>query len=364
MVKKLILLGLGLTLLVGLPLAIFVLQNQTQTKSGAEAKTTFSFGVPQAPVAVGDKLDIPLFVDPQGVNAVSFVKVTFTYDGSKLDKASIPITLASGYTKLEDAQVTCNDSNICQGSFTLSAGNSTDLIIKNRTTIATLHLIAKANTDAGSPTKLVFVSGGNQALSTGLGDQAAENVFQSGVPGSITIGNQTSGGGGEGTPTPTPTSSGGGSGGSGGGSGGSGGSAGDVSVTCSSLTASPTSGNPPLPVTFTTVGNATNDSITKMTINYGDGLVDTVASGSGIGTGNVNAQTTHSYDRNGTFTTTATLTTSTGKVSNPASCSQTITVGNGAKGNLPPTGPGQTILLIGAAGAVLTIAGVLLIAGL
>ncbi len=375
MIKKLILLGLGLTLLVGLPLAIFVLQNQTQTKSGAAASTKFSFTVPASPVNVGDSMDIPIIVDPQGVNAVSFVKATFTYDGTKLTKASDnPVTIDSTtYTVLEKPTITCNDSSLCQVSFTLSVGQNDNAIIKSRAKIASIKLTAKANTDPGTPTKISFVNGQNQALSTAAGDQAAENVFQAGQDGLITIGTASAGGG---TATPTPGSGGtsGGGGGTGGGSGSSGGSGGtgggsttngaNISVTCSSLAASVTKGNAPLNVTFTTTGNATNDSITKIALNYGDGLVDTVASGSGIGTGNVNAQTPHTYSGNGTFTATATLTTSSGNVSNPASCSQTITVGSGVNGNLPPTGPGQTILFVGIGGAVLTVLGVALVVGL
>lgn len=367
MIKKLILLGLGLTLLVGLPLAIFVLQNQTQTKSGAAASTKFSFDVPQTPVSVGQPIDVPIVVDPQGVNAVSFAKITFTYDSSKLDKAgNSPVTIDKNkYTILEQPAITCNDSNLCQVSFTLSVGSNNDAIIKSRTPIASIRLVAKANTDAGTPTKLSYVNGQNQALSTGQGDQAAENVFQGGVDGKITIGNSGGGGGSSGGSTPTPTgSSGSGVSGGNGGSTSSGTSGSAISVTCSSLATDVTKGNAPLSVTFTTVGNATNDSISKISINYGDGLVDSIASGSGIGTNSINAQTTHSYNRNGTFTATVALTTSAGQLSNPASCSQTITVGSGVSGNLPSTGPGQTLLLVGAAGAVLTVVGVLLIAGL
>ncbi len=383
MIKKLILLGLGLTLLVGLPLAIFVLQNQTQTKSGAAASTKFSFDVPKSAIAVGQTVDVPIVVDPQGVNAVSFMKITFTYDGTKLDKSgTTPITIdRTKYTVLEQPAISCNDSTICQVTFTISVGSNNDAIIKSRTAIASIKLVAKANTNAGSPTKLSYVTGQNQALSTGQGDQAAENVFQGGVDGLITIGadsgggdatpTPTPGGGGNPTPTstsnPTPTPVSGGSGGSSGGGSSGGGSSGggtDISVTCSSLAADVAQGAAPLSVTFTTVGSSTNDSVTKISLNYGDGLVDTVSSGSGIGTDNVNAQTPHSYTRNGTFTATATLTTSEGKVSNPASCSKTITVGSGVSGNLPPTGPGQTLLFVGIGGAALTLVGVLLVAGL
>lgn len=389
MIKKLLLLGLGIVLLVGLPLAIFVLQNQTQTNTKAAASTKFTFDVPANPVNVGDSFDVPINVDPGGVNAVSFVKVTFTYDGTKLDKGSdTPVTIdSSKYTILEQPAVNCNDSNVCTVSFTISVGSNNGAIIKTKTSIASIKLVAKANTDSGSPTHLTFVAGQNQALSTGASDQAAENVFQGGTDGLITIGTSDGGGGSGPTDTPTPTSADNGGGGgdttptdaptptvadNGGGGSDTGGGSSDttngtdnsVTVSCSSFTADTKQGNAPLSVTFTTVGSATNDSVTKISINYGDGGVDSLDSGSGIGTDSVNAQTTHSYAKNGTFTATATLTTSSGTVSNPSSCSQTITVGSGMSGNLPPTGPGETILFVGAAGAVLTILGFALVAGL
>lgn len=384
MLKKLLLIGLGITLLIGLPLTIFIMQNQTQTKSGAAASTKFKFTVPTSPVAVGNTFDVPIIVDPQGVNDVSFVKVTFTYDGNKLDKGSAtPVTIdTTKYTVLEQPSVTCNDSNTCQVTFTISVGSNASNVIKSATSIASMKFAAKANTDPGNPTHLTFVAGQNQALSTAQSDQIAENVFQAGVDGLVTIGdNSGSGGdspsptdtpgGGGGNPSPTDTPGGGdnpsptatpGNNGRGQTSGSSGGT--DLAVSCSSLTASVTKGSAPLAVTFTTVGNSTTDSISQISLNYGDGSVDTVASGSGIGTGDVNTETSHTYDRNGTFTATATLSTAGGASSNPASCSQTITVGSGVSGNLPPTGPGETILFVGAAGAILTVIGIALFAGL
>lgn len=372
MIKKLILLGFGLALLVGLPLAIFVMQNQTQPKSNAAPSTKFTFDVPSSPVQVGQQFDVPISVDPGGQNQVSFVKVTFTYDGNKLDKsATEPITIdGNKYTKLESPQISCtSDTNTCKGSFTISVGTNQDALIKSKTAIAMLHLIAKANTDPGTPTQLTFVKDQNQALSVAQADQAAENVFLAGDPASITIGSGVNGGGG-GTPAPTPGNTGtpaptgtGISGSSG--SSSTGGTSGSTSVSCSSLSANPTSGNPPLAVTFTGVGTSSNDSITKITFNYGDGLVDQIASGSGIGTGSINAQQAHTYNTNGTYTATITLTTSSGAVSNPTACSQTIKVGQIAKNTgLPPTGPGKTILYVGVAGVVLTILGVSLVAGL
>lgn len=399
MVKKLILLGFALCLLVGLPLAIFVLQNQSSTtvKSGAAAATKFTFDVSSLPqINVGQNFDVPIDVDPQGQNQVSFIKVAFTYDGTKLNtQQNPPITINSApksntqYTTLEAPQVTCNsDSTSCQGSFTISIGSSTQDVITTKTAVATIHFIAKANTDPNTPTQLTFVSGQNQALSVASTDQPAENVFQSGTPASITIGSSSSSSSGGSTSSSSSgssssgsssggssgsSSSGGSSGSSSSGSSSSGSSGGGSSVTCTSLTADVTSGPSPLSVTFTAVGTSSTDTISSLALNYGDGNVDQVATGSGIGTSSVNAQQSHTYQQNGTFTASATFTTNTGATNPSTSCQTTITVGANPTSNptgstpkptLPPTGPGNTLLFAGAGGAILTVVGFAILLGL
>lgn len=376
MIKKLLLLGFGLVLLIGLPLTIFILQNQTQPVTKAAPVTKFSFNAP-AQVSVGQAFDVPLVVDPGGTNQVSFVKFAFTYDPAKLDKAATPVTIDTAlYSILEAPAVTCTDA-LCTVTATISVGNNQNAIIKTTATIATIHFIAKANTETGAPTQLAFVSGQNQALSTNLtADQAAENVFLSGIPASIVIGASGTAGGSTPTDTPTlsptdtpaiaaatPTGV--------SGTTGTGGTT-SLAVSCDSFTADKNSGTSPLIVTFTTVGSSTNDSITTIALNYGDSAVDQIASGSGIGTGNINNQTSHTYSANGVYTATATLTTAGGATNDPSACKQTITVGTASasptalvQGNkLPPTGPGQTILLIGLAGMALSILGIFVIAGL
>lgn len=374
MIKKLILLGFGLTLLIGLPLAIFVLQNQTQPTTGAAPVTKFSFSGPKQ-VDAGANLDENLVVDPGGSNQVSFIKFTFTYDPNFIDKQATPVTIDTNtYTILQPPSVDCSSGTLCTVTATLSVGNNQNAIIKSATTVAVIHLVAKANTDANG-TQLAFVAGQNQALSVGSSDQAAENVFETGVPATIVIGSTGSGGG---SPTdtvsPTDSSGGGGSGGTGGGGGGTGGTGGGsssgVSVSCDSFTADKTTGNAPLTVTFTTVGSSSTDSITQLDLNYGDGSTDIVATGSGLGTGNINNQISHVYNSNGAFNAYAVLTTASGATSSTTNCTQAITVGQTAQASsaatqkLPPTGPGQTFVLLGAAGAFLTAVGLVIVAGL
>lgn len=385
MIKKLILLGFALVLLVGLPLTLFVLQNQTKPQSSAAASTQFSFSLPSGSLAVGQSFNADVIVDPGGQNQVSFVKVTFTYDGNKIDKASnSPVTIdTSKYTILEQPAVNCDSSNLCQVSFTISVGNTTSNIIKTATDVAKVALIAKVVTDPGTTTDLKFVTGQNQALSVATSDQPAENVFQSGKDGSLTIQNQTNSGGGttdSTTPTPDTTTGSSGSGSStttdtgtgSGGSGGTGSTAADTTTTsCSDFTADVNAGSAPLTVTFSATGTTPTDTIAKVTFNYGDGLVDDVATGSGIGTNTATTQISHTYQSNGTYTASAVFTTAGGNASSSTDCTQKITVGStvnansqSTKGGLPNTGPGETLLFVGAAGAILTILGGAIVLGL
>lgn len=381
MIKKLILLGFALVLLVGLPLTLFVLQNQTKPQSSAAASTQFSFSLPSGSLAVGQSFNADVIVDPGGQNQVSFVKVTFTYDGNKIDKASsTPVTIdTTKYTILEQPAVNCDSSNLCQVSFTISVGNTTSNIIKTATDVAKVALIAKTVTDPGTTTDLKFVSGQNQALSVATSDQPAENVFQSGKNGSLTIQNQTqtdsgSGGTTTDTTTPTPDTTGdttGTSDASGSGSGGSGGTtASTTTVSCSDFTADVNAGSAPLTVTFSATGSTPTDTIAKVTFNYGDGLVDDVATGSGIGTNTATTQISHTYQTNGTYTASAVFTTAGGDANGSTDCTQKITVGStfnannqSTKGGLPNTGPGETLLFVGAAGAILTILGAAVVVG-
>lgn len=366
MVKRLILLGFLITLLIGIPLALFVLQNQTQPTTGAAPVTKFSFDGPTS-VNLNQTFDVKIVVDPTGgatPNQISFVKFAFTFDNTKLDKVgSNPVSIDTNtYTVLEQPQINCT-SGTCTVTATISVGQNNAAIIKTKTPVAIVHLTAIANTDAG-PTQLLFLSGQNQALSVASSDQPAQNVFTGSIPLSITIG--ASGIAGSGTPTATPTTSVGtpgnpGTTGTTGGPGGTGTTGtGNLSVSCTSFTPSVVSGNPPLAVTFTTVGQSTTDSITRIDLNYGDGVADTVASGSGIGTGNVNNQMTHTYGSAGSFTATAKLTTAGGATSDPSTCTATISVGNVSPtpvSKLPPTGPGQTLLIIGGIGGLITTIG-------
>ncbi|MGH7246380.1 MAG: hypothetical protein ACREGI_05625, partial [Candidatus Levyibacteriota bacterium] len=92
MAKRFLLLGFILVLLLAIPITIFVLQSQnaTQTNIHAAAASTLSFAPPSDPVTVSVPFDVGVWVDPTSGgtvttgNSVSFAKVIFTYDGTKL----------------------------------------------------------------------------------------------------------------------------------------------------------------------------------------------------------------------------------------------------------------------------------------
>src|SRR5262249_3043914 len=159
--------------------------------------------------------------------------------------------------------VNCTDT-LCTVTATISIGSNQSAVIKSPTPIAVVHLVGKADTTS-TGTQLAFVTGANQALSVGSSDQAAENVFQSGTPTTIVIGNNGSAD--NTTPTVSPTSdqtqtqdtstdTGTGSTGTGTGTSGT-----NTAVTCTSFTPDNASGNAPLTVTFTSVGTSSTDSI-------------------------------------------------------------------------------------------------------
>lgn len=360
MLKNALLIGLLLAVIGGVAITIVVLQTQTHTQSNAAQATSFSFGGPTS-ANVGDNIDKPIIVNPQSgsaSNQVSFVKVAFTYDGTKLAKTGAGLEYATKYTALEGPSVNCDATNTCTASVTLSVGNSPSNVISSQTTVATMHFTALAATN-GTPTPLTFVSGQNQALSVASTDQPAENVFSTGTNAAISI--NGTGGGASGTPAPTgpiptgptPTGSIGGE---------------SSPVSCDSLSVDVASGEAPLTVVFSATGSSTTTPITKFTFNFGDGLVQDASTSAD--TTNVSTQTTHIYHDNGTYTASATVTNQDNATSDPSQCTTTIQVGNVALATATPTpnpsiastGPGQTLVSIGITGVAITVLGIALIA--
>lgn len=389
--KKFLLFGFIAVLLVGIPVSLYMVKTQTENRSHAEKSTTLSF-VPDSsattPITKGVGEDVPLdiMVNP-GTNLVSFVKLEIQYDETKLATASanaIKVNEAAFPVVLEGPVYMPGKIGL-----TLSIGSDPTKALQATAKAVTVTFKTLAET-AGTPTNITF-GNNTEILSIGSNDQASENVLLSVNPAVIQIGasSVTPTSGGTITPTtpanptstpiptaiqnptsqPIPTAIPTGVGG-------------PVSTQvpnqppiCTALNIDrETTGTAPYSITFTAVGNDPDGTISKVTFNYGDGPVDNVTDTGGIGSNSVSVQRAHTYNNPGTYTASAMLTDNNNGMSDINTCKTTITVqsanangsGDGSGSGLTvyptisPTGPGDTIVGIGVAAAILTIIGGLL----
>lgn len=405
--KKLLLFGFIAALLTAIPLTVFFLQNQTRTKSGAEAATTICFSQPGAngvclspssPVQkqVGELVPLDIYLDPSGKNKVIVATISINYDNTKLEAdpskgAGLGITMETasaageGFTsKLVDPTYTTGNVSV-----TYSVGIDVLKAISTKTKIATITFKALAATDS---TNISF----DQTKSNATSDVDPDvNVLSSELPASVkivgtttsptTIPSPTQPTTVTGTPTttpatsttPSPTTS--------------GTPAPNQLPICTGLNVDrATSGSAPFSITFTANGNDPDGTISSVTFDFGDGPVETVTTGGGIGSKTASIAKAHTYNNPATFVAKATFTDSKGSLSAESnSCKQTITVTSGTGGTgitttttpsptlivivpqdsptpLPkkefksPPGPGDTILGVGGIGATLVIIGTLL----
>jgi hypothetical protein len=376
--KKVLLIGFILVLLIAIPVTVFLVQQQQKTQSGAVAATTISILPPsQPPINVGDSVTLKVEVDPATAtttNQVSLVSFTLNYDSNKLatDGAGFVVSGAPNLLTVVKGP-TYTDSSV---TVTLSANNNPQAVIRTTTDIATITFKALANTDT-APTQITFGSN-TQVLSLGTSDQFNENVLASANPAALII----SGGSVSPTPTltPTPTTT---------------PTPSSNAPVCSNLTADTTSGDTPLNTNLTVSGTSNNSTISKVTFNFGDGQSQDITASGGIGTNSISVLQSHSYTTAGTFNATATLTDANNVISN--ACSLTLTSGNaaattttGTSGTstttttqqattvvtptpvqqlaaqpspLPPTGPAD-LVKVGSVGAIITVIGAILLLAL
>lgn len=392
--KRFIIIGFILVLLIAAPLAAYFLINQnTNNQSHANPASSLLFETLPDPIVVGQPFKATVDVNPSSngtSNSVSFVKLTVSYDGSKLkaDNSSLVPDTAFPVT-LEGPTNTCNGTS-CTITATLSIGPDPSKAISSQAPVATITFTPLSATDANAPVTLDFVSGQNQILSLATSDQPAENVFTRGIPASVTIvtsdslsGTPEPTSGESPTDTPAPTSGGGGGGGST-----------NQPPVCTNLTVTQdASDSTGMTYKLEAKGTDSDGTISKITFNFGDGNVQDVTSGDTIGSNSVDETTSHAYSSNGTFTASALMTDDQGAISTTSTCKQTITIGSGNSGGnastptdtpapiaqagtptptnipanpqkIPPTGPGQTILAIGLAGGALVGVGLVLLIGL
>lgn len=372
--KKFFLIGFVLMLLVGIPVTVYLVQQQQELRSRAAPNTSLSF-LPESsnndPITASVDQEIPLdiMIDP-GTNLVTFITLEIHYDPDKLTTASenafvpnpaVLPTVSAGPIYTPGKVVV-----------TLSAGNDETTAVETVKRAGTLTLRAIQNTPPDIPTQVSFSTVGTIVTSLGSSDQSNENVYNAGgsEPAIIVIADANAAPSPTGTlpeptspptdpgptsvptdPTPTtpvvtspPTSSG-------------------TAPVCSALTVDTTSGVAPLAVNFTANGTDGDDTINKVTLNFGDGQVSDVTSGGGIGTNAVNASAPHTYTTAGTYQATAILTDSNNGVSDTASCSQTITVSGNSSEPTPtiaPSGAAEVLVGLGAVAAFLMVAGTLI----
>lgn len=394
--KKFLLGGFLVMLLVGIPLSVYLVQQQQEVRSRAEKSTIVTFtpdSTQAAPIqkAVGDSVPLDINVDP-GKNLVSFVKLEISYD---------PEVLATSSANAFQANTTAFPS-VLEGpvytpgkiAVTLSVGPDPTKAIQQKVKAATVTFTALKDTPPGTPT-LVTYSSNTQVLSIGSNDQASENVLSTATPATIAIGGAAPSPSDQPIPTgtiaptvpitdsptqaplptdvplptdilsPTPTgpvTSG----------------PPNTAPVCSSIVADrELTGAAPFSITLTANGSDTDGTIGKVTFNFGDGQQSDVTTSGGIGTASVNVQASHTYNNPGTYQATAILTDSSAGVSLPSdTCKQTITVTeasgsaspapNTGGGNvvltptMPPTGATETAIGIGVAVMMLIVGGGLL----
>lgn len=380
--KKLILVGIIVVLLAAIPLTVYFLGQTQETRSQAQKATRLYFSTPGQTTstaslqkAVGDSIPVDIVMDP-GTNQVSFIKMSISYDPTKLstEAGGIKQNEATFPSILEGPTYT--EGNI---SITLSIGADPTKLVQTPSKIATLTLKALAVTDS-TPTQVKFLDGETQVLSVATSDDPSENVLSNTTPIGIAIAagaNVTPVTSTTPSPSPTiiaavPTTP----------------EKPNVNPTCATLTLDRApSGPAPFSASFTATGSDTDGTISKVTFNFGDGPVQDITQSGGIGTKNVSTQVTHTYNNPGTYQASALLTDNRGGISGNT-CTQTITVtakpastgggGGGGGGTNPPAattvpvdpngglkptmappGPGDTILQVGVVGTILSIIGAL-----
>ena len=371
--KKLILLGFIVVLLVAIPLTVYLVQQQQKTRSSAAPSTVLSLKETPQTVAVGDSVSLDIMVDP-GQNYVSLAKFTISYDPTRLSLAEDGFVVNTN-TATVFVQPTYGPSSV---SVTLATGGGQTKVLQSITRIATVTFTALAPTETAQ-TQVTF-SSDTEVLSSASTDTPKENVLLRKSEALITITGEVTT-----TTTTIPEVT----------------TTPEVTITTTTTTVPPTtttttlpnqnpvctslgsggvaSGAAPLTVSFTAIGNDADGTVGKITFNFGDGTVSDLTEGGGVGTASINSVADHIYNSGGTFTATAILTDNVGGVSTTENCTQAITV-SGESVVLPtttpvptleplatpvptlePTGPNETIMTIGALGAILTVIGTILL---
>ena len=346
--------------------------------------------------SVGDTIPLDISVDP-GKNLVTYLKLEIQYDPEVLatDSASAFQANTTAFPLVLEGPI-YSPGKI---AVTLSIGNDVTKAIQAKAKAATVTFKALKDTPPGTPTQVTYgISPKTQVLSMGGNDQYSEDVLSSAAPAVIAIGGGIlpSQGIPTGSPVPTiempslppqetpvppqptnappisyptdvpyptpttvvPTNGPGGPG-----------TPNTLPVCNSLVTDRAINGNVPFSLTFTANGSDTDGTISKVTMNYGDGQQNDITAAGGIGTASVNVQSSHTYNNPGTYRASAVLTDSSGGMSTiNDNCQQIITVSatasaqrqntqTGNPGGIAATGSFENSLAIGATVLMLIIGG-------
>jgi hypothetical protein len=187
MIKKLLLVGMLLISLVGLPLTIYLFQNKQDPRAGASAGTTLSLIPQPGPSSaieknVGNTIPTDLVVNP-GSNQVSILRVQVKYDPTKLEiNPTEPFTPTQRFTFLQSPPPDTRNGLI---SFTITVGTDPTKAIQTVTKAGTFNFIAIGATN-DIPT-IISLTDETKAYSLGANDQASENILSTTNRAEVTI---------------------------------------------------------------------------------------------------------------------------------------------------------------------------------
>ena len=180
--RQLTMLGIVFLLLIGLPVFLFLSQNDQDNRSSAGASSTLYFTPSTTNTAplekqVGETVAYDVMISP-GTNLPSVIKLQMNFDPNVLQAngaSSFVVNSNSFPTILEGPFVTNNTVSI-----SVSIGSDTTKAIQQVTKVGTLTLNVVGPT-TGEPTSVIFGTQ-SQILSVGETDQANQNVLASTQP--------------------------------------------------------------------------------------------------------------------------------------------------------------------------------------
>lgn len=204
--KPLLTIGLLVILLLGLPITVFLFQQQQETRSQAEQTVTLSFSPTTSDltplvVPAGSNFALDVMINP-GANKVSLVKAEILYDDTKFAVApGVPFQPnQNAFPQLLEGP----SFSAGKVAFTLSVGTDVSRAITQQTRIATIQFRALDGASTDELTTQVRFGPATQALSLSSSTSPTENVLANTIPAIVYVGSPASTVSTPATPTPSP----------------------------------------------------------------------------------------------------------------------------------------------------------------